>query len=57
MNSGNQDAVDDLSADDSEFVRSLLDRVPVSKTPPGNLSTWVTRVRRDFDMTDQYGDP
>jgi hypothetical protein len=47
---------EDLSAEERAFVRSLLDKVPPAAATTGNKSSWMARHRRDFEMTDQYGD-
>jgi len=60
MKPGNQppEHLDELTADEQEFVTELLDQVPVYDvaSATGSGSTWVARRRGDFDMNDQYGD-
>lgn len=47
---------DGLTAEEREFVSILLREVPATEPSSKVGSTWVSRHRREFDLSGQYGD-
>lgn len=48
---------EEMTAEEFEVIKALLANVPASDERLAGNSTWVSRRRREFDLSGQYGDP